>query len=149
LAEVAQQLAARNAGPVLGPPRVQQLFEIAVGELRHDYQLALDDLDAVDGEEKRMANGLDVLNGAELFLGAGAVGFEAIEVTVNKFDGFENPAGREALPDFTESAAAQRFQKFVPRNGFRLRLSEDWHCSAWLGDGLGGTFATGLPQLQP
>src|SRR5438132_9179766 len=131
LAEKIEQLAAGNAGAFFQLVVREQFRQVLVRKLRDNYQLALDDLDAIDGKQEGMADGLDMLDGAELFLGAGAVGFETIEVAVDELDGFEDAAGGFAFPDFTEAAAPERFQKLIPRKGFRLRLSEGCHCSSW------------------
>src|SRR5262249_55484800 len=124
LAEKAKQLAPRNAGALLRLMLLEAFFEIAVRQLRHDDQLTFHDLHAIDGKQEGMADGLDVLDRPQLFLGgAGAVGFEAVKIAVNEFDGLEDAAGGFAFPDLTKSAAAKRFQKLIPRKGFRFGLS--------------------------
>ena len=58
-----------------------QLVQVPVGQLGDDDQFAGDDLDAIDREQERMADRLDELEGAQLFLGVGAVVVEAVEAS--------------------------------------------------------------------
>ena len=68
-AQVEEQLGAWNARLARGLVLLQQLMHVLVGQLRDDDQFAVDAFEPVDGQQKGMANGLDVLNGLEFVLG--------------------------------------------------------------------------------
>ncbi len=119
LLEVAQQFGPRHAGPAGGLALHEQVVQAAVGQLHHDDQLAADPLDAVHAEQKRVAEGLDVLQGAQLLLGAvGAVRVNVVVGAADELDGLEKSARRLALPDLAEAAGAERLDEPVARDRF-------------------------------
>ena len=97
-------------------------MQAAVGQLHDDDQLAVDALDAVDAEQEGMAEGLDVLQSAQLLLGAGgAAVVEVVGVAADELDGLEKAAGGLAFPDLAEAAAAQRLDEPVAGDRFGVR----------------------------
>ncbi len=127
VADVAQQLVARDADQA-----GRQAFLIAVVQalVRHfhdDDQLALDDLDAVHGEDEGMADFLDAVEGVQLLFGPGAVDVERIEVAEDELDRLEQAARRLAFPDFAEAAAAERLDQAIARDRLRIGLAHNTH----------------------
>ncbi len=105
-----------------------QLIEQAlVGQLHDDDEGALDDLNTVHRQEERMADGADGIEGLELQLRIGPLGVEGVELVADDFDGLEEASGGLALPDFAESALAERFHETVAGQQFRLRLQKQRH----------------------
>ena len=90
-------------------------------------QLAVDDLDAVDRADERVADLLDALEGLQLLLGAGAVDVEGVEVAVDELDGLEDAAGGLALPDLAEAAGAERLDQAVAGDRFGVGLPDPTH----------------------
>ena len=77
-------------------------------------------LEPVDGQQKRMANGLDVLHGLELVLGPTADAAQAVDVAVDELDGLEDAARGFAFPNFAEPACTQLLEQAVA--GDRLSI---------------------------
>ena len=127
LAQVAQQLGARHARLALLTVIEQHFVQVLVGQLGDDHQLAGAALDAVDGEQKRVANVLDALDGLQLGVGLRSFALDVIEVAVDELDGFEQAAGGLALPHFAEAAAAQGCDQSIAGNGFCVDLFGEWH----------------------
>ena len=63
LGHVAEQLLARDAGQVLRAALAEPVPERAVGQLHDDEELAVDDVEAFQGQEERMADLLDAVEG--------------------------------------------------------------------------------------
>src|SRR5207244_4508557 len=94
--------------------RHEDVVEAAIGQLHDDDQLALDDLDAVDRQDERMADGLDEVERPQLLLGAVGVGVQSLGgIAGDELDGLEEVAGRNALPDLAEAALTKRFDQAV------------------------------------
>ena len=60
------------------------------------------------------------LRALQFLLGADAVDVERVEVAVDELDGLEQAAGRLALPDLAEAAAAERFDQAIAGNRLRI-----------------------------
>ncbi len=120
LAQITEQLLARNAGLARLLVSGQQLVQVLVGQLHDDDQRAVEALDAIHRKQEGMANGLDPLHGAQLLLRAGAVAGQVVHVAEHELDGLEQPPRRLAFPHFAEPAAAQRLDQ--PITGDRLGL---------------------------
>ena len=127
--QVAEKFLARQTRFAAAAVFFPELVQVLVGQLGNDDQLALDALDAVDGEEKGMADGLDVLDGSQLFFGVNAADLQAVEGAVDELDRFVDAAGGLALPDLAEAAASQGRQKSITAQGFRVRLFFQGHGS--------------------
>ncbi len=83
--------------------------QVAVGQLHHDHQPAVDDVVAVQREQVRVADLLDPLERLEFLLGvADEVVVLTAQVAVDDLDGLEDAAGRFGPPDFAETAAPRR-----------------------------------------
>ena len=96
------------------------VVQAAVCQFHDDDQLAVDVLNPVQGKNERMADFLDPLQSLQFLLGVDGVDIEGLQVAVDKLDRLEQAARRLALPDFAETAAAQRFDQAVA--GDRLRV---------------------------
>src|SRR5262249_11324801 len=73
-----------------------------------------------------MANRFNVVQRPP-FLLENRVIFIQIDVTMNHFESFEDPAGRFTRPDFARASTAQRLRQPVARNRFRIELECKCH----------------------
>ena len=139
-AHVAEQLVARDAGQALRAALLEAVPEVAVGQLHDDDELAVDDVEAFEREDERMADGLDALEGLEFLLGALAVLAGGVEVAVDELDGLEQAAGGLGFPDFAEAAAAQPLDQPVAGDRFGLGFDANGHTmNPWI-------IPEGIPQ---
>ncbi len=119
LLEVAQQLGPRHARQTGVAALAEEIVQAAVGQLHDDDQLAVDPLDAVHAQQEGVAQGLDVLQGAQFLLGAGgAAVVQVVVVAADELDRLEEAAGGLAFPDLSEAAAAERFHEPVAGDRF-------------------------------
>jgi len=88
-------------------------MQAAVGQFHHDEQVAVDDLDAVHRQQERVADRLDVLEGAQLLGGAVGGVAEVAAPARDELDRLDEATGRFALPDLAEAAFAQRLEQAV------------------------------------
>ena len=56
---VVEKLVARDAGQALGAALLEAIPESAFGQLHDNEQLAVDDVEAFQGQDVRMSNGFD------------------------------------------------------------------------------------------
>src|SRR5262249_4819440 len=105
------------------------VVQALVGQLHYDDQLALNDFDALVGEDEWVADFLDALEGLELLLGAHAFRIERVEIAVDEFDGFVKFTGRNALPNSAVASAAERLDELVAGNRLRAGLADETHGS--------------------
>ncbi len=119
-AEVPDELVARD--PRL-PDRAafqKSRADVSVGQAHHHDQFIPDDLDALQAEQKRVANRFDLLERfvflAELTIRPSA--------PLDEFDRLQQSARRFALPNFAEAAAAERMQQDVSRQRFFTGVSQ-------------------------
>ncbi len=129
LAQVGKQIGPRHALLPLAAKLLQELVQIVVGQLGDDDQLAADAFNPVHREQKRVADGFDMLDRAKFFLGADTIVAEAIKVPINKLDGLENAARGLAFPDFAKASRAKRFEESIPANRFRVGFFFEGHNS--------------------
>src|SRR5262249_21959633 len=106
---------------------LEGVVQALVGQLHDDDQLAVHLLDQLGGDDERVADLADAVQGALLLLGAGGVDVERVEVAEDELDGLEQPAGGLTLPDLAEAAAAQRLDQAVARQGFAVGLAQKAH----------------------
>src|SRR5262249_33783002 len=92
-------------------------------------ELAVDDLDAVHGQDERVADLLDAVEGLELLLGAGPVHVEGVEVAEDELDRLEQPARGLALPGLAEAATPQGLDQAVTGDGLLVGLPRQAHGS--------------------
>src|SRR5262249_40790865 len=114
---VAQQFRARDADPVFRPRFLEAVEHRFVGELADNEKLAVDHLNALDRENKWVADLLDPIERFD-FLPGVAVG----ALTVDKLDRLEQPAWGFRFPNLTETACTQALDQPVPQyrlGGFR------------------------------
>jgi hypothetical protein len=112
--EVGQQFVARDARLAAGAALVEPVLELPVGQLHHHDEFAADLLDALQGEQERVADGLDLLERGQLLpeaLAAPAI----LGLAADELDGLVQPAGRLALPHLAEPAATQWRKQPVAR----------------------------------
>jgi len=83
---------------------LQQFVQVLIRQFRDDDQFPADVFYPIHGQQKGVANGFDVLDGAKFFLGAEAVIVQAVEVAIDEFDGLEDAAGGLTLPNFAKSS---------------------------------------------
>ncbi len=120
LAEEADQLFARHAGRALPLVVEQHRLEVAVGQFHNQDQHAVDDFDALEGEEEGVADALDALDGLALLGGEAGAG---VGVAADELDGLIEAAGGLALPNLAEAAAAERLDQPVAGQRLRARLA--------------------------
>jgi hypothetical protein len=84
----------------------EYIRQALIRQFHDDDQFAIDRLDAIHRQEKRMAERLDALNRVQFLNGRCRVAVLKIAFIRDEFDGFIQPAGRFALPDFAEAAAS-------------------------------------------
>ncbi len=156
LAHVAEQLVAVDAALPGGPALGEEVGEVAVGQFHDEDEFAVEDFNAVDGQQKGVAHGLDELDGPE-FEAGGVLGPGLdVGVALDELDGLEDAAGRLALPDFAEAAAAERFDEPVAGQGlgagFLAPFLFDFglHCDGRFRSGLpGGPLRTRVSSTVP
>src|SRR5207249_1563756 len=98
-----------------------------IRQLHDDDQLAIDILDTIQGEDKRMADFFDTIECLPFLLGVDSVHVERFEIAVDELDGLEETAGGLALPDLAEAAAAERFQEPVAGDRLCIRFAHNSH----------------------
>ena len=94
--------------------------EVLIRQLHDDEQLALDDFQPIDSQQKGMANGLDQLKGLPFLLDQESFAIQRLKVAVDELDRLEGAAGSLALPDLAEATAAQELHEPIP--GYRLGI---------------------------
>ncbi len=115
IAEVAEQLFARN--PLQGrlAALVEAVAQTAVGQFGDDDQLVVDHLDALEGKEKGVADFLDSAQGLTFLRG-----MTTIRIAKEDLDRLEEPARSGRLPDLAESADAELLDQTITRDRFAL-----------------------------
>ena len=144
--DVAQQRVARDADQAGRQAVLEGIVQTAIRPLHDDDEFAGDFLDAVHRQNERVAHLLDAVKGLLFLFGAGAVHVEGVEVAEDELDGFEEAAGRLALPDLAEAAAAERLDQAVAGNRFRIWLPQKTHGSALFTSG--GAAEAGRPSRR-
>src|SRR6185437_11964218 len=127
LFHVAEQLLARNAGQTARATFLEAIPQIFVGQLHDNHELAVDDVVAFQREDVRVADGFDAAEGFQFLFGAMTVIAGSAEIAENELDRFEQTAGRFALPDIAEAAAADALNEPVSGNRFGLIFDPDRH----------------------
>ncbi len=122
-----QKLAARNPQKPLRPAFLESIPEIAIGQLHHNQQLAVDNVVAFERENIGMTDGLHAAEGFELLFGPLSVRAGGLQVSVDKLDGFEQPAGSFTLPNLPESASAQALDELVTGDRLCSAFEPYWH----------------------
>src|SRR5258707_15270675 len=89
VAQVSQKFGARYAGESQSLTFNQAVFEVLIRQLHDDDQFTVDDLDALNREDKGMANHLDPIHGAQFLLGLSSLIANAVEVAIDEFYGFD------------------------------------------------------------
>src|SRR5260370_41870306 len=74
-----------------------------------------------------MADIAHELEGFVCLFGAKSNAVERVEVAVEELDGFEQAAGRDALPDFAEAAGAQRADEAIAGQRFAVGFAQPAH----------------------
>ena len=111
--QVAVQFGARNSRQALRPAFAEAVPERAVGQFRHDDQLAVDDVETLDGENEGMADGDDAFEGLEFLAGTRAFFVGGFQIAVDEFDRLEHAARRFRLPHFAEAATTKALDEPV------------------------------------
>src|SRR5687767_11432829 len=127
IAQVLEKIIARNADQTGCLVFHGKVVKRAVGELHDDDELAAGDLDAFHRADERMADFLDALECFKFLLGASGVNIERIEIAEDFLDGFEEPAGSFAFPDFAKAAATKGLDEPVPLDGLSFRFPLTGH----------------------
>ncbi len=128
VADVAEHGVARDADKAGRQALLVRVVEAAVGQLHHDHEFPLHDLDEIHGQDERVPDFLDTVEGVQLLLGTGAVGVEGVEVAEDELDGLEDTARRFALPDFAEAAASQGFDQAIAGERLFAGFAHQTHC---------------------
>jgi hypothetical protein len=137
LPHVTEQLVARDAGEALGAALREAVEEGAVGQLADDDQPAVDDLEAVQRQDVRVADRFDAVEGLQLLFQARRVEGGA---ALDDLDGLEHAAGGRGLPDLAEPARADARDEPISGDRFYLAVERELHCVSlpWTGEGSGG-----------
>ena len=92
-------------------------MQVLVGQLHDDDELAVDDLEPLDGQDERVADRLDAVERLVLLLGRLVVlASSAVEVAEDELDRLVDAARRLALPHLAEPAAAEPLDQAVARD---------------------------------
>jgi hypothetical protein len=70
-----------------------------------------------------VADLFDSLEGLIFLVGAGRVGLFGFEVAVDELDGFEDAAGRNALPNLAEATGSEGFDESITWDRLGVGLS--------------------------
>ena len=111
LGQVAQQLVAGDALETVLLVELEQLMERPVGQLHDDHELAVGNFNAVQGDDERMADADDELEGLQFL---GRLGLESpggVAVGSDELDSFVNASRGFAFPDVPEATPTQRLSK--------------------------------------
>src|SRR5262249_12656434 len=99
---------------------LQNVMQAAVGQFHDDDELVLTAFDPFDGEQERVAQVLDALNGQQLIGGGTGAVVQGTAVAVDELDRLDQSARGLTLPDLAEAALAQRRDQAIARNGFSV-----------------------------
>src|SRR5262249_15198264 len=127
LGHVAEQFLARDADLALGAALLEAVPEVLVGQLHDDHELAVDDVEAFQGQDVGVADRLDAAEGLQLLFGPLALFAEVLEVAVDELDGLEQAAGGFGLPDLAKAAAAQALEEPVAGDGLSQSFDPQRH----------------------
>lgn len=107
----------------------EAIEQVSIGQLHDNQELAVDDFDTFEGEQKRMSNRLDAVERAELLLGPSVITAITILAAEDELDGLVHPTGGLGLPDLAVAPSAKTSDEPVAWYGLGI------HCGGLLHGG--------------
>src|SRR5262249_39057677 len=80
---------------------------------------ASDNFDSIEGQDERMANRLDPVEGFKFLARLRAIRLQPCQVAVDELDGLEKSSGRFALPNVAETTPSQELDEAIARDRLR------------------------------
>ena len=110
---VPQQFIARNSHQARHPTLAETIPKVAVGQLHDDNELAIDDVEAFEREDIRVADRLDPVQSLQFLFGGAAFVLGGVQIPEHELHRFKEPTGGFDLPNFAETAATESLDQAV------------------------------------